>query len=111
MSKETCVHPYVIPAAVEVRGERIERLSEDLFACPSWDGERMHRVEYGAGNESYDCSNHGYRGTNCVHILAVGIAHAKQCANTARALAAVADEDEEAYDAIAVERSLSEKHS
>src|SRR5215218_5962629 len=106
MSKEACVRPCVIPATVEVRGQRKERLSEDLFACPSWDGERRHRVEYGAGNESCDCSNHVYRGANCVHILAVGIAHAKECANTARALSAVADE--EAYDAIAVEQSLSE---
>jgi hypothetical protein len=62
---------------VEERGEEIEPLAGDVFVVPSQDGRRAYRVQYGE-HEFCSCPDNTYRGVNCVHILAVGIASAKR---------------------------------
>lgn len=58
-------------------GADIQELSPDIYMVPSQDGERVYRVQYGE-SEYCSCPDHAYRATNCVHILAVGIHHAKR---------------------------------
>jgi hypothetical protein len=62
---------------VEERGDEIEPLAGGVFVVPSQDGRRAYRVQYGE-HEFCSCPDNTYRGVNCVHILAVGIASAKR---------------------------------
>ncbi len=59
------------------RGAEIEQIAPDIYLVPSQDGERVYRVQYGE-HEYCSCPDHSYRAVNCVHILAVGIYHAKR---------------------------------
>ncbi len=59
------------------RGRDIQRIAEDIYRVPSQDGTRSYDVHYGQ-REECPCPDHLYRGVNCVHILAVGIYHAKR---------------------------------
>lgn len=59
------------------RAGEIEEIAPDIYLVPSQDGERTYRVQYGE-SEYCSCPDHSYRAVNCVHILAVGIAHAKR---------------------------------
>ncbi len=59
------------------RGHEIEQIAPDIYLVPSQDGERVYRVQYGE-HEFCSCPDHSYRAVNCVHILAVGIYHAKR---------------------------------
>jgi hypothetical protein len=75
----------------ERRGHQIEQAGENLFYCPSWDGTTEHVVRYGGEEESCDCPDHIYRGSTCMHLLAVAIRSAKRRARSRRnAIAAVA---------------------
>jgi hypothetical protein len=58
-------------------GDEIERLAEDIYLVPSQDGTTTHRVQYGE-HEFCSCPDHQFRGLNCCHIYAVGIALAKR---------------------------------
>ena len=60
----------------EEYGGEILPLSPDIFLVPSQDGKKMYRVQYGE-HEYCSCPDHNYRGVNCVHIYALGIAIAK----------------------------------
>jgi hypothetical protein len=62
-------------ALFKEHGGDIERLSGEIFAVPSQDGLRMHRVDY--FNEFCSCPDHQYRGATCIHLLMCGIWHAK----------------------------------
>ena len=58
------------------RGRDIHQIAPDVYRVPSQDGSRSYDVLYG-DLEECPCPDHQYRGVNCVHILAVGIYHAK----------------------------------
>src|SRR5215208_4189537 len=57
-------------------GRFIKRVGDYLFEVPSQDGRRTYEVHYGGFEESCSCPYHQYRGVACVHLLAVGPAHA-----------------------------------
>lgn len=59
----------------EEHGGDIQRLHGEIFAVPSQDGTRMHRVDY--HNEFCSCPDHQYRDATCIHVLQVGIWMAK----------------------------------
>jgi hypothetical protein len=63
-------------ALYEAHGHRIEQIGSELFRVPSQDGERSYDVLYGE-REECPCPDHMYRGVTCVHILVLGIYHAK----------------------------------
>jgi hypothetical protein len=58
------------------RGQDIHQIGPDVYRVPSQDGSRAYDVLYG-DLEECPCPDHQYRGANCVHILVVGIYHAK----------------------------------
>jgi hypothetical protein len=67
--------------ALELYGKRsrdIQQIAPDVYRVPSQDGSRSYDVVYG-DLEECPCPDHQHRGVNCVHILAVGIYHAKHC--------------------------------
>jgi hypothetical protein len=66
--------------ALELYGKRsrdIQQIAPDVYRVPSQDGSRSYDVLYGELEEC-PCPDHQHRGVNCVHILAVGIYHAKR---------------------------------
>jgi inorganic pyrophosphatase len=64
-------------ALYRTRDHEIEQIAPDIYLVSSQDGERAYRVQYGE-HEYCSCPDHSYRAVNCVHILAVGIYHAKR---------------------------------
>jgi len=81
---QSLAHPAPRPNTRELRalelyrerGRDIQRIAEDIYRVPSQDGTRSYDVHYGQ-REECPCPDHLYRGVNCVHILAVGVYHAK----------------------------------
>ena len=59
----------------EEHGHRIQHLYGDVYRVPSQDGERSYDVLYGR-REECPCPDHQCRRVSCVHLLALGIAHA-----------------------------------
>jgi hypothetical protein len=60
-------------------GHLIEWLSGDIYLCPSGDGARMYRVQYGGEYEFCNCEDHNYHPERaCKHLLAVAVAHSKR---------------------------------
>jgi len=71
-------------------GDEIVQIAPDVFRVPSQDGGRSYDVLYGE-REECPCPDHLYRQVNCVHILAVGIAHAKKRFTTVHVISAAGD--------------------
>jgi SWIM zinc finger len=59
------------------RGRDIQQIAPEVYRVPSQDGSRYYDVLYGELEEC-PCPDNQHRGVNCVHILAVGIYHAKR---------------------------------
>jgi hypothetical protein len=67
-------------------GKQIERLSANLFVCPSQSGEKVYFVTYGNLEESCTCPANTYRPEEpCKHLLAVAIRSSKVRAARQRA--------------------------
>lgn len=73
-------YPRRAHSLYRTRGADIEELSPETYRVPGQDGEHTYRVHYGDSEANEYCSgpDHEHRGVNCVHILAVGIHHAKR---------------------------------
>jgi hypothetical protein len=75
-------------ALYEGFGDRIEQYGETLFYCPSQDGSRSYRVDYGGDVERCSCDDFRYRtgpsGGTCVHLYTMAIAGAKKRAQRRR---------------------------
>jgi hypothetical protein len=74
----------------EEHGHEIVQVAPDVYRVPSQDGERSYDVLYGE-REECACPDHQYRGVSCVHLLAVGIAHAKKRFTTVRTVTVAGD--------------------
>ena len=74
----------------EEHGHEITRIAPDVYRVPSQDGERSYDVVYGE-REQCPCADHQYRHVSCVHLLAVGIAHAKKRFTTVRTVSVAGD--------------------
>ena len=72
------------------RGHEITQIAAGVFRVPSQDGERSYDVLYGE-REECPCPDHQYRHVSCVHLLLVGIAHAKRRFTTVRTISAAGD--------------------
>lgn len=58
------------------QGHKIRHMYGSTYRVPSQDGEQAYEVENGR-REYCSCSDHRYRNTTCLHILALAIATAK----------------------------------
>jgi hypothetical protein len=70
-----------------MRGADITQMGADFYLCPSWDGTKEYLVNYPVDEgetESCECADHTFRGSTCMHILAVAIRHAKKRAQSRR---------------------------
>lgn len=76
------------------RGHLIRAVAANTYEVPSqrMEGKR-YEVHYGTSAlESCSCPDHEYRGSTCVHMLAVGIHYAKRRGATLRTLARLEDQ-------------------
>ncbi len=84
MTSTSLAHPRTVPNSRELRalelyrtrGRDIQQIAPGVYRVPSQDGSRSYDVLYG-DLEECPCPDHQHRGVNCVHILVVGIYHAK----------------------------------